>query len=102
MGFAQWIDRRIGDLRETLLAVIPERPGERGKKRRRSVVAHAPIRFFAAQHGAKKNFVLIVGPTGGAGDAAGFLNWSARCVRRQIEHFRNGMHLAVNLRGDAF
>src|SRR5580704_11275761 len=38
MGFAQWIDRRISDLRETLLAVIPERTVAGGSKSRRRVV----------------------------------------------------------------
>ena len=45
--FAKRIDRRIGDLRETLLAVIPERARKSGEKSGRGVVAHAPVGFFA-------------------------------------------------------
>ena len=69
VGFAQGIDRRIGDLRETLFAVIPQSSGERGKKCGRRVVAHAPVGFFAVSEGGKKNFELVFGPSGGASDA---------------------------------
>ena len=47
VSFAKRIDGRIRDLRETLLAIIPERAGESGKKCGRGVVAHAPVGFFA-------------------------------------------------------
>src|SRR5262249_40009407 len=56
-------------LREALLAVIPKRTQVRRKKRGRRVVAHAPIGFLAVQKPGKKNFVLIVRPTAGGGDA---------------------------------
>src|SRR6266705_3093617 len=48
MGFTQGIDRRVGDLREPLLAVIPQSSWERGEKRGRRVISHAPVRFFSA------------------------------------------------------
>ena len=49
MRFAQGIDGRIGDLRKTLFTVIPKRARERGQKRGRSVIAHAPVGFFAVK-----------------------------------------------------
>ncbi len=67
--FAQRIDGRIGNLRETLLAVIPQRARQRGKKRRRRVIAHAPVGFFAVHERGEKHFELIFGPAGGGGDA---------------------------------
>ncbi len=45
--FAQRIDRRIRDLRETLLAVIPQWPRQCRKECRRRVVSHAPVSFLA-------------------------------------------------------
>jgi hypothetical protein len=53
VGFAQRIYGRIGDLRETLLAVIPKGARKGGKKSRRSVVTHAPVGFFAVDEGGK-------------------------------------------------
>ena len=61
--FAQRIDGRIGDLREPLLAVIPQRPPRRGKVSRRRVVAHAPARFFRiVRQRMEQQTELIVGP----------------------------------------
>src|SRR5262249_39800751 len=71
MRFAQRIDRWIRHLRKTLLAVIPKRPQLRRKKRRWSVVAHTPVRFFSAQKSGEKYFVLIVRPAAGGGDVFG-------------------------------
>ena len=47
VGFTQRIDRRVGDLRESLFAVIPQCSRKRRKKRGRRVVTHAPVRFLA-------------------------------------------------------
>ena len=101
MGFAQRIDGRIGDLRETLLAVIPERARERGEKCGGRVVAHAPIGFFSGEKRVKKNFVLVVGPAGSAGEAPGLADGGARSVIREIEERRDRCGFALNLCGDA-
>ena len=82
VGLAQRIDRRICDLREPLLTVIPQSPWERRKKSRRRVVSHAPIRFFATSQGGKENFELVLGPAGGARDALRFSNRNWRCSSR--------------------
>ena len=50
MGFAKRVNRRIRDLRETLLAVIPQRTLEGGHGSRRRIVAHAPDRFLSLLH----------------------------------------------------
>ena len=78
MGFAQGVDRRVGDLREALLAVIPQSSGERGEKRGRRVISHAPVRFLAAGKRGKENLELIFGPAGSACDALWFHNRSGR------------------------
>src|SRR5260370_23985100 len=78
VSLAQWIDRRVGDLREPLLAVIPQSPWKRGKKRGRRVVSHAPIRFFAAGQRGKENLELIVGPAGSARDALWVIDGNQR------------------------
>src|SRR6266700_266620 len=77
MGFAQGVDGRVSDLSEALLAVIPQRPGERGKKCGRRVVSHAPVRFFAASQRGKKNFELVFGPAGGAREALWLIDGTA-------------------------
>ena len=74
--FAQWIDGRIGDLREALFAVIPERPRQYRKKRRWRVVPHAPVSFLAHQQGRKQDSELIFGP--------------AECRSRALRLDRNG------------
>ena len=56
MRFAKRINGRIGDLRETLLAVIPKRARQSGEKRGRSVVAHAPVGFFAVDQRREQEF----------------------------------------------
>jgi len=66
MRFAQWIDGRIRDLREPLLAVIPEWPRQAREKRGRGIVAHAPDRLLAFENERlKQQLVLIVGPAEG-------------------------------------
>jgi hypothetical protein len=74
LRFAQRIDRRIRDLREPLLAVIPQRARQRRKKRRRRVVAHAPVGFLAVRKRGKQNLELILGPASGSGDALRLLD----------------------------
>ncbi len=92
MGFAQRIDGRVGDLREALLAVIPQGSGERGKKGGRSVVAHAPVGFFAMDESGKKNFELVFCPAGGAGDALGVMDGDCRGDSGRAQHsLRNGV-----------
>ena len=74
VGFAQGIDGRVGDLGEALLAVVPESSWEGGEKGGRGVVAHAPVGFFALEERGEKSFELVVGPTGGGGDALGIFD----------------------------
>ena len=64
MCFAQRVDRRVRHLRESLLAVIPQCSGQYGKKSRRRIVSHAPVRLFPAKQRRKENFELIFGPAG--------------------------------------
>ena len=45
--FAQWINRRVGDLREALLEVVVEKMWLVGENRQRNVVTHAVGRLFA-------------------------------------------------------
>ena len=45
-----WTSHSIGDLSKTLLAIVPERTRETRKKRRRSVVTHAPKGLLAVFH----------------------------------------------------
>src|SRR5260370_25506208 len=71
VGFGQGIDRRVGDLGEALLAVVPQSSGERGQKGGRRIVAHAPVGFFAVGEGGKENLELIFGPTSSAGHSLG-------------------------------
>ena len=100
VGFAQRVDRRIGDLGETLLAVIPKSSGEGGEERGRGVVAHAPIGFFAMSESGEKSLELILGPSGGAGYALGVVDRNMRRGRGGREHsLRNGV--ARLLDGDA-
>ena len=68
MHFTQWVDRRIGHLGEALLAVIPQRAGQGGKKRGRCIVAHAPVSFFSTHERRKQNLELVFRPTAGGGD----------------------------------
>src|SRR4029077_3212631 len=82
--FTQRIDRRIRHLSETLLAVIPQWPGECRKKCWRRVVAHAPVGFFAVQEGAKQNLILIVGPACGTRKALRFFYTNAARRRFQV------------------
>src|SRR5277367_4706674 len=72
--FAERIDRRIRDLRESLFTVIPERARERREKSGWSVVAHAPVGFFAMDERGEERLELVFGPTRGGGDAL----WLAR------------------------
>src|SRR5258708_36702451 len=69
VGFRQRADRRVRDLREALLAVIPQSSWARGKECGRRVISHAPVRFFAAVQRGKKNLELIFRPAGSARDA---------------------------------
>ena len=63
MRLAQRIDGRVGDLREALLAVVPQRPREAREKRGRSIVTHAPDRLLSFKNERlKEELVLIVGP----------------------------------------
>ncbi len=68
VGFAQRVNRRVGDLGEALLAVVPQGSGERGEKCRRGVIAHAPVGFLAVSKRGEENFELVFGPASGAGD----------------------------------
>ncbi len=79
VGFAQGIDGGVGDLREALLAVIPQSSWERGKKCGWRVISHAPVRFFAVSQGGKKNLELILGPAGSARDALWIMNGDQWC-----------------------
>src|SRR6267378_2854648 len=97
VSLAQWIDRRVGDLREPLLAVIPQSPWKRGKKRGRRVVSHAPVRFFAAGQRGKENLELIIGPAGSARYALWIIDGDQRCDRWSCEHsLRNGVARLMN------
>jgi len=100
VGFAQRIDGRIGNLREALLEIIPERPCQRGKKRGRGVVAHAPISFLSGEKAGEKNFVLVVGPAGRACETPGFGDRLPRSIAGEVEERGDGCRLALNLRGD--
>src|SRR5690348_14243542 len=82
---AQRINRRIRDLRETLLAIIPKRPRKSREKRGRRVVAHAPVGFFAMRECGEKCFELIVGPSSSGGDAFCFAADKLRRGRRRSE-----------------
>src|SRR5690348_9671146 len=82
---AQRINRRIRDLRETLLAIIPKRPRKSREKRGRRVVAHAPVGFFAMRECGEKCFELIVGPSSSGGDAFWFAGGQLRRDRRRSE-----------------
>ncbi len=86
VSFTERIDRRIGNLRETLFAVIPERAWERGKERGRGVVAHAPVGFFAVDESGEKSLELIFGPARSRGDALGLGCGLGRCGggKRQV------------------
>ena len=81
VGFAQRIDGRIGDLREALLAVIPKSARKSGEKCGRSVVAHAPVGFFAVDKSGEENFELVFGPAAGSSDAFGRIDGN-NCGRR--------------------
>ncbi len=50
MSLTQRVDRRIRDLREALLTVVPERPAQARHGGGRCVVAHAPHRFLPLFH----------------------------------------------------
>src|SRR5580765_783055 len=64
MRLAQRVDGRIRDLREALLAVVPERPREAREKGWRSVVAHAPHCLLPFENERlKEQLVLVFGPT---------------------------------------
>ena len=60
--FAQRIDRRVSHLRETLFAVVPQRPRQIREKRRWRIVTHAPIRFVSLNQRRKKNLELVFCP----------------------------------------
>ena len=92
VSLAQGIDRRVGDLREPLLAVIPQSPWKSGKKCGRRVVSHAPVRFFAVCQRGKENLELIIGPAGSARDALWVIDWNQRCGSWGCQHsLRNGI-----------
>ena len=86
MRFTQRVDGRIGHLRETLLAIVPERTLNRGEESRGRIVSHAPIGFLAGQKGPEENFVLIVRPSGSAGNPLGMSNGSPWrfCFQMQV------------------
>lgn len=88
--FAQRIDRRIRDLSETLLAVVPERARKSGEKRGRRIIAHAPVRFLAVRQGGEERFELIVGPSGGNGKSLGIAGnrWIGRGRKRDVAYGR--------------
>src|ERR1700686_5253269 len=62
MRLAQWIDCRVGDLCETLLAVVPQRPAEFGHECGRRIVAHAPNRFFSFRQWLQQQAKLVFTP----------------------------------------
>src|ERR1700740_3201152 len=78
MGFAQRVDRRIRDLCEALLAVIPQRARKRGKKSWRRVVPHAPVGFLSADKSGEENLELIFRPARGRSDTFGLSDAAAR------------------------
>src|SRR6266481_2013843 len=78
VGFAQRVDRRIRDLREALLAVIPQRARERGKKSGRRVVPHAPVGFFSVHKSGEKNLELIFRPARGSSNTFGLSDAAVR------------------------
>ena len=102
--FAQRVNGRIRDLREALLAVIPQRPAESGHRSRRRVVAHAPDRFLSLFHQRlEKQAELIFAP---AQSRHGLLR--ARVWSREMalsvgshEHSRHGGDGADSLRAAA-
>ena len=98
VGFAQRINRRIRHLREPLLAVIPKRPRQRGKKSRRRVIAHAPIGFLARQQRPEQYFVLVLAPSRSAGDTLGLGHSYARGPRFQLQQARVAHRSARHLR----
>src|SRR5580658_8026703 len=71
--FAQRINRRVGYLGETLLAVIPQRTLRGREERRWRVVAHAPdgLLPFPAER-LKEQTILIFGPTHRGGKSLRF------------------------------
>src|SRR5580700_6740957 len=84
--FAEWIDRRIRNLSEALLAVIPQWPAGRGDKRRWRVVTHAPNRFFSFEaERLEQHAVLIFGPTESSGDPLGVFDEWARQLGRWFD-----------------
>src|SRR5271154_6610535 len=74
MRFAKRVNGRVSDLRETLLAIIPKRTRECGKKGGRGVVTHAPVGLFSMDQRGKKNLELVFSPAGGGRDALGMLD----------------------------
>ena len=86
VGFPQGVDRRVRDLREPLLAVVPQSPREGRKKCGRRVISHAPVRFFAVRQGGKENFELIFRPAGGARDALWLMEGGWRWGHRRCQH----------------
>ena len=88
VGFTERIDRRIGHLSETLFAVIPQGTAGGGDECGRSVVAHAPNRFFAFQaERLEEHAVLIFAPAESGGDALGMF-------RKRAGKFNGGLDLA--------
>ena len=85
MRLAQRVDRRIRDLRKSLLAVIPQGSRQRREKSRGCIVPHAPIRLFAPKQRGKKNFELVVRPPRSASHTLGV---PCRC-RTRTEDLRN-------------
>ena len=63
MTLTERINRGIGDLSETLLAIVPKRPAESGQRSRRRIITHAPDRLLALFHQRlKQQAVLIFTP----------------------------------------
>ncbi len=79
---AQRIDRRIGDLRKTLLAVIPQASRQHRQKCRRRIVPHAPVRFLTMRQRRKQNLELVFGPASRRGHALRLLDRRRRNRRR--------------------
>src|SRR5580704_3491851 len=89
VGFAERIDRRIGHLSETLLAVIPQWPPRGGDERGGSVVTHAPNRFFSLQaERLKEQAVLIFGPSKSSSDALGMFGERTRKLHGRFDFAR--------------
>src|SRR6267378_2400855 len=97
VGLAQRVDRRVGDLREALLAVVPQSSWERGEKGGRRIISHAPVRFLAVGQGGKENPELIFGPSSCACDALGVVDRSRSRGDRGAQHsLRNGVARLLN------